>query len=139
MIFFFWNFICTIHLKVWIIHENFTVFFPKMIFLLFQPHHLQLFTRLSLRSIHQPPWTTNLKLLLHLKSNYPSSSHFLWTKNNNSSTFSLYSSEKPKILILKFLRFIELFKLTILGGSLSFELLCAWRRLMCAKQVFSLI
>ena len=42
-------------------------------------------------------------------------SHFLWTKNNISFTFSLYSSKNPKILILNFLRFIEPFKLMIRG------------------------
>ena len=41
-------------------------FFSKMVFLLSQPHHLQVFTRLTLSSIHQPPWTTNLNLLIHL-------------------------------------------------------------------------
>ncbi|KAG5400219.1 hypothetical protein IGI04_014826, partial [Brassica rapa subsp. trilocularis] len=30
-------------------------------------------------------------------------------------------------------------KLTILGGSLLFEILGAWRRLLCAKQVISLV
>ena len=47
--------------------------------------------------------------------------------------------EKPKILILNFLWFIEPLKLTILGGSLLFEILGAWRRLLCAKQVISLV
>ena len=66
-------------------------------------------------------------------------SQFLWTKNNISFTFSPYSSKNPKILILKFLWFIEPLKLTILGGSLLFEILDAWKRHMCAKQVISLI
>ena len=30
-------------------------------------------------------------------------------------------------------------KLTILGGSLLFEILGDWRRLICAKQVISLV
>ena len=45
-------------------------FFLKLVFLLSQPHYLQVFTRLSLPSIPQPPRTTNLKLLMHLKSIY---------------------------------------------------------------------
>ena len=57
-----------------------------MTFLLFQPHHLQILTRLSLPSIHQPPWTTNLKLLMHFKSIYTSFSQFLWTKKTSLSS-----------------------------------------------------
>ena len=53
--------------------------------------------------------------------------------------FSPYSTKKPKILILKILWFIEPLKLTILSGSLLFEIMGAWRRLMCAKQVISLV
>ena len=48
----------------------FFFFFSKIIFLLSHPHHLQEITRLPLWSIPQPPWTTNLKLLMHLKSIY---------------------------------------------------------------------
>ena len=66
-------------------------------------------------------------------------SQFLRTKNNIFFTFFPYSSKKSKILILKLLWFIEPLKLTILGGSLLFEILGAWRRLMCAKQVISLV
>ena len=128
--------------QVHIIHENaincFSFFFSKMVFLLSQPHHLQVFTRLSLPSIYQPPWTTNLKLLMHLNWFTLFLSQFLWTKNNISFIFSPYSSKKPKILILKFLWFTEPLKLTILGGSLLFEILGAWRRLLWAKQVISL-
>ena len=66
-------------------------------------------------------------------------SQFLWIKNNISFTFSPYSSKKPKIFILKYLWFIEPLKLTILDGSLLFGILGAWRRLLCAKQVISLV
>ena len=84
-------------LQVQIIHENvIIIFFPKMTFLLSQPHHLQIFTRLPLPSIHQPPWTTNLKLLMHLKSIYTSFSQLLWTKKNISFIFSPYSSKKTQ-------------------------------------------
>ena len=47
--------------------------------------------------------------------------------------------KKPKILILKFLCFIEPLKLTILGKSLLFGILGAWRRFLCGKEVISLI
>lgn len=52
-------------------------------------------------------------------------------------SLSLYIHKKTKILILKFLWFIEPLKLTILGGSLSYELLCAWRIILCAKKVLT--
>ena len=56
--------------KVQIVHENAIVFFfSKMHILLYHPHLSQVFTILLLPSIHQPPWTTNLKLLMHLKIN----------------------------------------------------------------------
>ena len=90
--------------EVQIIHENTIklLFFSKMTFLLSQAHHLQVFTRLSLSWIYQPPWTINLKFLMHLKLIYTSSfsnwftllfPQFLWTKNNISFTFSSYSSK----------------------------------------------
>ena len=60
-------------------------------------------------------------------------SQFLWNKNNISLLSLHIHPKKPKILILKFLWFIEALKVTILGGSHLFELLCAWRRLLCAK------
>ena len=57
-----------------------------------------------------------------------------------SLSLSLYiHPKKLKILILNYLWFIEPLKLTILGGSLLFEILGAWRRLLCAKQVISLV
>ena len=97
-------------------------FFSKMAFLLSQPHHLQLFTRLPLPSIHQPPWTTNLKLLMHLKSNYTHSFLFLMNEKQHLFHFLSIFIKKTKILILIFfLWFIEPFKLTILDRSLSFR------------------
>ena len=45
--------------------------------------------------------------------------------------------KKPNILILKFLWLIEPLKLMIYGGSLLFEIMSAWRRLLCTKQVIS--
>ena len=126
--------------KVQIIHKNAFTFFSKIHILLYHPHLLQVFTILSLPSIHKPPWTINLKLLMHLKIDLHS---FFLNSYELKTTFfhflSIFIQKKPKILILKFLWFIEPMKLTILGGSLSFELLCAWRRLMCAKEVISLI
>ena len=60
--------------------------------------------------------------------------------NTTSLSLSLHIKlKKPKILILHFLWFIESKKLTILGGSLSFEILCSWRSLMCAKEIISQI
>ena len=43
------------------------------------------------------------------------------------------------ILILKCVWLIEPLKLTILSGSLLFEILGAWKRFLCAKQVISLV
>ena len=70
--------------------------------------------------------------------------HFFFLKSYELKTtylsLSLYiHPKKPNILIIKFLWFIEPLKLTILGGSLLFEILGAWGRLMCAKQVISLV
>ena len=65
---------------------------------------------------------------------------FLHSYELNTTSFSLFlhiKLKKPKILILYFLWFIESKKLTILGGSLSFEIMCSWRSLMCAKEVIS--
>ena len=88
---------------------------------------------------NQPPWTTNLKLLMHLKINL----HSFFLDSYELKTTSLYFLsifiQKTKILILKFLWFIEPLKLMILGGSLLFEILGAWRRILCAKQVISLV
>ena len=65
---------------------------------------------------------------------------FLWTKNNISLlSLHIHPKKKPKILILNFWWFIEPLKLTILGVSLLFEIMGAWRRLLCAKQVISLV
>ncbi|KAG5378042.1 hypothetical protein IGI04_025884 [Brassica rapa subsp. trilocularis] len=70
--------------------------------------------------------------------------HFFFLNSYELKTtfLSLYlhiHPKNPKILILKFLWFIEPLKLTILGRSLLFEILGAWRRHMCAKQVISLV
>ena len=127
--------------KVHIIHENFiTCFFSKMHILLYHPHLTQVFRILPLPSIHQPPWITNLKLLMHLKIDLHSFFLNSYELKTTSLSLSLYiHPKKPKILILKFLWFIEPLKLTILSGSLLFEIMGAWRRLMCAKQVISLV
>ena len=108
-------------------------FFFKIVFLLSQPHHFQVFTRLPLPSIPQPQWTTYLMLLIHLKSIY-TLSFSLWTKNNISFTLPPYSSKKLKLLIQNFLWFIEPFKHTIFGGLLSFEVLGGWRRLCVLRK-----
>ena len=58
--------------------------------------------------------------------------------NTTYLSLSLHNElKKPKILILNFLWFIESQKLTILGGLLSFVILCAWRSLMYAKELIS--
>ena len=70
--------------------------------------------------------------------------HSFFSNSYELKTISLSLSlhihpKKPKILILNFLWFIEPLKLTILGESLLFEILGAWIRLFCAKQVISLV
>ncbi|KAG5383000.1 hypothetical protein IGI04_034470, partial [Brassica rapa subsp. trilocularis] len=45
----------------------------------------------------------------------------------------LHHPHLPQILILKFLWFIEPLKLTILGGSLLFEIMGAWRILLYVR------
>ena len=115
-------FFLTFHLlylppQVQIILKNAINFFflSKMTFLLSQPHHLQVFTRLSLPSIHQPPWTTNLKLLMHLKIDLHSFFLNSYELKTTSLSLSLHiHPKKTKILILKFLWFIEPLKLTII-------------------------
>ena len=58
--------------------------------------------------------------------------------NTTYLSLSLHNElKKPKILILNFLWFIESQKLTILGGLLSFVILCDWRSLMYAKELIS--
>ena len=54
---FFRHFFALFTPRIQIIHENVIkiFFFSKMTFLLSQPHHLQVFTRFRLPSIHQPP------------------------------------------------------------------------------------
>ena len=74
----FWEFSFALFtVKVWIIHENvitfFCIFLLKMNILLYYLYFPQVFTILSLPWIHQPPWTTNLKLLVHLKIVFHSS------------------------------------------------------------------
>ena len=61
--------------KVRIIHENSITFFflSKTSILLYHPHVSKVFTILILPLIHQQPWTTNLKLLRHLKIDFHSS------------------------------------------------------------------
>ena len=65
---FFETFICHIHPKSsdYLRKCDYYFFFENK-FLLSHPHFLQVFTILTLPSIHQPPWTTNLKLLMHQK------------------------------------------------------------------------
>ena len=58
--------------------------------------------------------------------------------NTTYLSLSLHNKlKKPKILILNFLWFIESQKLTILGGLLSFVILCVCRSLMYAKELIS--
>ena len=115
---FFWNFNLPFSPPKFRLHENaITFFFLKMHILLYHPHLPQVFTILSLPSIHQPPWTTNLKLLMHLKINLHS---FFLNSYEAKKTFlyflSIFIQKKPKNLILKILWFKEPLKLTILGG-----------------------
>ena len=77
--------------KVQIIHENviiFFFFFSKMHILLYHPHLPQVFTILPLPSIYQPPWTTNLKFLMHLKIDLHS--FFLNSYELKKTTLSLF-------------------------------------------------
>ncbi|KAG5396835.1 hypothetical protein IGI04_018649, partial [Brassica rapa subsp. trilocularis] len=67
---------------------------------------------------------------------------FFFLHSYELNTTSLSSSlhiklKKTKSLILYFLWFIESKKLMILSGSLSFEIMCSWRSLMCAKEICS--
>ncbi|KAG5411520.1 hypothetical protein IGI04_007839 [Brassica rapa subsp. trilocularis] len=115
-------------------------FFSKIHILLYHPHLPQVFTILPLQSIHQPPCTTNLKLLMHLKNDLQSFFFNSYELKTTSLYFlSIFIEKNSKILILKFLWFIEKLKLTILGGSLLFEIQDAWRRILCAKQFISLV
>ena len=92
----------------------FFLIFSKMHILLYYLHLPQVFTILSLPTIYQPPWTTNLKLLMHLKIDLHSFIlHFYELKTSFSLSLHIHP-KNPKILILKFLWFIEPLKLTIL-------------------------
>ena len=104
-------------LKVQIIYKNAIIFFvfSKMHILLYYPHLPQVLTILSLPSIPQPPWTNNLKLLMHLKIDLHSFILNFYELKTTSLSLSLnIHPKKPKILILKFLWFIKPLKLTIL-------------------------
>ena len=110
--------------------RKYHLFFLKMHILLYHPYLPQVITILSLSSIHQPPWTTNLKLLMHLKIDLHSFFLNSYELKTTSLSLSLHiHPKKRKIFILKILWFIESLKLTILGGSLLFEILGVWRRL----------
>ena len=127
--------------KVQIIHENAITFFLfENAFLTLSPSSSSSIHNIVI-AINTPTTMNNQFEALNVLKNWFTLflSQFLWTKNNVSFTFSPYSSKNPKILILKFLWFIEPLKLTILSGSLLFEIMGAWRRLMCAKQVISLV
>ena len=129
-------------LKVQIIHENAIIFF------LFKNAYFTQSPSCS-SNIHNiviainTPTTMNNQfeaLIMHLKIDF----NYFFLNSYEVKTISLYFlsifiQKITKILILNFLWFIEPLKVTILGGLLSFELLCAWRRLMCAKKVISLI
>ena len=114
---FFGTLICIFHPKFRLFTKMSSFFFFKMHILLYHTHLPQVFTILSLPSIHQPPWTTNLKLLMHLKINLHS---FFLNSYEAKKTFlyflSIFIQKKPKNLILKILWFKEPLKLTILGG-----------------------
>ena len=60
-------------------------FFWKMHIFLYYLHLPQVFTILSLPSIHQPPWTTNSKVLMHLKIDL----HFFFLNSYELKTTSL--------------------------------------------------
>ena len=65
---FFWNF----HLPY--SPQKFELFKKmQLLILLYQSHLHQIFITLTLPWIHQPPWTTNLKLLMHRKIDFFSS------------------------------------------------------------------
>ena len=73
---FFETFICSIHPKssdyLRKYHYFYFFIFSKISFLLSHLYLLRVFIILQLSSIHQPTWTTNLKLLMHLKIDFDS-------------------------------------------------------------------
>ena len=77
-----------------------------MNFLLYHPHLHQVFTILSLSSIHQPTMNNQFEAL-----NSPTFqfllflSHYLCTQTTSLSLFLYIHEYKPKILILNFVRF----------------------------------
>ena len=84
--------------KVQIIYENTIIIiifiFSKTSFLLFHPHLFQVLTILSLPSIHQQPWTTHLKLLMHLKIDFDS--FYLISYELKTTFLSLFFYIHPK-------------------------------------------
>lgn len=69
---FFRIFVCPVYLKISDYSQKyhyflFVIFFLSKISILPYHPHLQVFTILFVSSIHQPPWTTKLKFLMHLK------------------------------------------------------------------------
>ena len=83
-------------LKVQIIYKNAIIFFvfSKMHILLYYPHLPQVLTILSLPSIPQPPWTNNLKLLMHLKIDLHSFILNFYELKTTSLSLSLHIHQK---------------------------------------------
>ena len=81
--------------------------------------------------------TTNLKLYAPKIDLHSFFFNYYELKTTSLSLSLHIHPKKPNILILKFLWLIEPLKLMIYGGSLLFEIMSAWRRLLCTKQVIS--
>ena len=114
---FFRSFICLIHPEVRIIHENtitfsFLFYLSKLSVLLYHSHLHQVFTILSLTSIHQPTINNQFEALNAPKFQFLLVISYYLCTQTTSLSLSLYiHKKKTKILILYFVRL----KLMILG------------------------
>ena len=126
--------------EVQIIHENTIIiyfYFLKMSVLLYHPHLHQVFTILSLSSIHQLTMNNQFEALNALKFRFLLFiSHYLCTQTTSLSFFSLYlSKKKSMILILNFIRF-KLWFLVINKCVCFLEKFCVIGK---SNQVISLV
>ena len=114
--FFFRSFICLIHPRSSDYsrkcHYFFFLFLSKLSVLLYHSHLHQVFTILSLPSIHQPTINNQFEALNAPKFRFLLFiSHYLCTQTTSLSLSLYIHHKKPKILILNFVKF----KLIILG------------------------
>ena len=109
---FFGTFIFPIHPEVRIIHEIVIFFcFLKISVLLYHPHLHQVFTILSLPSIHQSTVNNQFEPLMHQSFDFYSSYLITYAHKLHLFNFLSIFIKKTNILILNFVRF----KLMILG------------------------